>query len=86
MKPLKKLEKIPHTYFASIPTLLDAFLVEEADTAEGCAKRDGRSPAKLHRQKRYPMPDDFLVGYTEEQAKVGIKKKQAKELVQLIIF
>ena len=25
-----------------------------ADTAEGCAKRDGRSPAKLHRQKWYP--------------------------------
>ena len=62
MKPLKKLEKISHTYFASIPTLGRIPLRAVRSVMDV-------SPAKLHRQKRYPMPDDFLVGYTEEQAK-----------------
>ncbi len=47
MKPLKKLEK-------NFPYLLCQHSDFGADTAAGCAERDGRSPAKLHRQRRYP--------------------------------
>ena len=43
MKPLKKLEK-------NFPYLLCQHSDFGADTAAGCAERDGRSPAKLHRQ------------------------------------
>ena len=43
MKPLKKLEKIPHTYFASIPTLGRMTLPAVRSVMDV-------SPAKLHRQ------------------------------------
>ena len=55
MKPLNKLEKIPHTYFASIPTL-------ERITLRAVRSVMDVSPAKLHRQSDIRMPDAFLVG------------------------
>ncbi len=44
-----------------------------ADSAAGCAKRDERQFSKAAQTKRCPMPDAFLVGYTEERAKDGKK-------------
>ena len=55
IKPLNKLEKIPHTYFASIPTL-------ERITLRAVQSVMDVSPAKLHRQSVVRMPDAFLVG------------------------
>ncbi len=52
---MNKLEKIPHTYFASIPTLGRITLRAVQSVMDV-------SPAKLHRQSVVRMPDAFLVG------------------------
>ena len=62
MKPLKKLEKIPHTYFASIPTLgripLRAVQSVMDAVQQSCTGKGG-------------------IRTTEEQAKLGKKSAKA---------
>ena len=49
-----------------------------ADCDAACAKRDERQFSKAAQARNCPMPDAFLVGYTEERAKCS-KKKISKE-------
>ena len=48
------------------------------DCDVACAKRDERQFSKAAQARNCPMPDAFLVGYTEERAKCS-KKKISKE-------
>ena len=80
MKPLKKLEKISHTYFASIPTLGRIPLRAVRSVMDV-------SPAKLHRQKRYPNHGGTGKGrYKKETSKrIGSTDHLLKVLDEILL-